>query len=58
MQARKIIHTNKHLNTPAKRVNQVSGSVYASSKIEGISITREQAINYARTAANGELKRR
>lgn len=58
MKTNKIIHTNKHLNTPAKRVRQVSESVYASSKIEGISVTRKEATEYARTAANGELKRR
>ncbi|MEP1304592.1 MAG: hypothetical protein ABJK11_04705 [Balneola sp.] len=56
MKATKIIHTNKHLNTPEKRVKQVSSSVYASTKIEGISVTRKEATEYARTAANGELK--
>lgn len=56
MKAIKIIHTNKHLNTPEKRVKQVSTSIYASSKIEGVRITRKQATEYARIAANGELK--
>lgn len=58
MKAQKVIHTNKHLNTVSKRVKQVSGSVYASSKIEGIKITRKEATEYARQAANGELKHR
>lgn len=56
MKTNKIIHTNRHLNTPQKRVKQVSTSIYASSKIEGIKITRKQATEYARIAANGELK--
>lgn len=42
----KIIETNKHLNTPEKRVNRISKSVYASQRIEGVRISRRDARKY------------
>lgn len=46
MADKKIIETNKHLNTREKRVNRISKSVFASQRIEGVKISRKDAKHY------------
>lgn len=50
MADKKIIETNRHLNTPEKRVNRISNSVYASQRIEGVKISRQDARKYTEEA--------
>lgn len=52
MSAKKITETNIHLNTKAKRIARVSGSVYVSNRIEGVNISRKEAKEFASAASN------
>lgn len=67
MADKKIIEINRHLNTPEKRANRISKSVYASQRIEGIKISRRDAKHYVQgsfkngtsvkpKSANGKIK--
>lgn len=51
MANKKIIETNRHLNTPEKRINRISKSVHASQRIEGVKISRKDAKKYTKEAS-------